>query len=85
MHYDDFYEDLWSHLKAGKIWNGIFINKRKDGSIFYEDATVFPLVDNNNKSVGYTAIKLDISEQYKIQQELLRAGNTLNSVFTNIQ
>jgi len=85
MHDDEFYEDLWGHLKAGKIWNGIFINKRKDGSIFYEDATVFPLVDNNNKPVGYTAIKLDISEQYKIQQELLRAGHTLNSVFTNIQ
>ncbi len=84
FHSFEFYEELWTTIVSRKIWNGIFVNKRKDGSIFYEDATVFPLFNNDGKPAGYAAIKLDISEQYRIQQELLKTGETLKSIFENI-
>lgn len=85
MHEPDFYTKLWEDLSNGKVWNGTFINKRKNGSLFYEDATVFPLQDNRGNSVGYAAVKLDITEQYKMQRELIKTGEVLSSIFDNMQ
>jgi two-component system cell cycle sensor histidine kinase/response regulator CckA len=85
LHTVSYYKKLWYTLRQGKIWNGVFINKRKDGSLFYEDATLFPLVNSSNVPVGYAAVKLDITQQYKMQQEILKYGDILRSVFNNMQ
>jgi diguanylate cyclase (GGDEF)-like protein/PAS domain S-box-containing protein len=66
-------------LDQGKPWSGEFINKRKDGSIFYEKAYIIPIVINDSID-SYLAIKLDITE-YILQEEHMRLAAT---VFDNI-
>jgi diguanylate cyclase (GGDEF)-like protein/PAS domain S-box-containing protein len=74
------YSDLNKSLESGKKWEGEFINKKKDGSIFYEKASIVPVVLDDEIS-NYLAIKLDITE-YILQNESLKLSAT---VFENIQ
>ena len=53
---------MWSNISKGKNWSGMFINKRKNGELFYEKAQMSPLYENG-KHIGYLAIKEDITEQ----------------------
>lgn len=69
----EFYQQLWEVITSGKTWSGTFINKRKDGSLYYEAAIIFPLKDDAGKTTGYAAIKRDITEQVKAENALRKS------------
>ena len=56
-----FYKKLHDALKAGRKWEGEFINKKKDGSFFYEKSSIMPIYQNG-ELVNYIAIKLNITD-----------------------
>ena len=43
------FQDLWSTIKSGKIWNGIVKNVTKSGDFYWVNATAYPSIDNNGK------------------------------------
>ncbi len=65
-----FYKDLHNKLEAGQKWEGEFINKKKDGSIFYEKSSIMPIFQHG-EIVNYLAIKLNITdyveEKHKVE------------------
>ena len=65
-----FYKDLWETIRAGKIWYGEIVNKKKNGELFFEHATISPITGSNNKISHFIGIKQDITEQKKKQAEL---------------
>ena len=65
-----FYKDLWETITSGKTWSGEIINKKKNGELFFELATISPITGNNSKISHFIGIKQDISEQKKKQVEL---------------
>jgi len=67
------YRGLWSTISAGNTWNGEFINKRKDGSIYHESAIVSPVFDDAGALTHYLAIKEDITEKKKLMEQLLHS------------
>jgi diguanylate cyclase (GGDEF)-like protein/PAS domain S-box-containing protein len=76
----DFYKELNEKLSRNQKWEGEFINKRKDGSLFYEKASIVPL-SFNNKPFAYLALKLDITEYIEQNKKLAQAA----SVFENTE
>ncbi|MGM0518895.1 MAG: EAL domain-containing protein [Campylobacterota bacterium] len=74
------YEQLDYNLRKGKKWEGEFINQRKDGSIFYEKASIVPIF-LDGKIINYLALKLDITKYIKQQEELKESA----VVFENTQ
>lgn len=64
----DSYADLWRTIKDGKEWRGEFQNKRKDGSIYWESASISPLKDQAGSIIGFLAVKDDITEQKEANQ-----------------
>ncbi len=74
-----FYKDLWNKISSGKTWRGTFINKRKDGTLFHEDAAIFPIRDNSGKTIKYAAVKRDITAE-KEMETLLRQSQKLEAV-----
>ncbi len=68
-----FYEQLWKTLGRGDIWAGHFINKKKDGTFYEEDATISPVRDEHGQVVSYVAIKLDVSRQKQLESQLLQS------------
>ena len=57
------YDDLWAHLVKGETWRGEFINRRKNGSEYFESVMISPVRDVNGKITNYLAIKDDITEK----------------------
>ena len=65
------YADLKKTLQYENVWEGEFINKKKDGSIFIEKAIISPIRDVNGEVFRYLGIKINITEQKKTQENLL--------------
>ena len=57
-----FYADLWQALLAGKTYRNTFINRRKNGELFFEEATISPIYDHNGEPLYYVAIGKDVTE-----------------------
>lgn len=70
------YEEMWRTLAAGQVWRGDFINKRKDGSHYYERAAIGPLLDADGQVSSYVAVKLDVTEQRRLEDELRALATT---------
>jgi PAS domain S-box-containing protein len=70
---DAFYRELWSAISSGKSWTGRFSNKRKDGKLFTEEATISPVCDKSGKIVNYVAVKRDISLHLQLSEQLYQA------------
>lgn len=65
-----FYNELWMTITSGRIWRGTFKNKRKDGSLYTEDATISPVFDAKGGIVNYVAVKHDITEKIHLEAQL---------------
>lgn len=66
------YAELWNYLASGQVWQGEFINRKKDGSDYIESVRIVPIRQANNAITHYVAIKEDISEKKQISDELRR-------------
>jgi PAS domain S-box-containing protein len=72
-HSPEFYEQLWDTITQGKVWSGHLINKKKDGSLFEEDATISPIRDTSGKLSGFVAVKHDVTERIQLEEQLRQA------------
>lgn len=66
----EFYKQLWETVIAGKEWQGEFHNKKKNGQLYWEGASIAPIRDNQGKIVSFIAVKEDINERKKMLEEL---------------
>ncbi|MBL9138021.1 MAG: PAS domain S-box protein [Verrucomicrobiales bacterium] len=73
FHDREFYRDLWQTLRAKHIWRGDFCNRRKDGSLFWESATIAPVLDSEGRLTHFVAIKEDITQRRQAAEDLRRA------------
>ncbi|MHB8910294.1 MAG: PAS domain S-box protein [Syntrophales bacterium] len=69
----DFYKELWETLTAGVTWKGHFVNKKKDGGFFEEEATISPVKNLSGEITHYVAVKSDVTEQLKTEKQLFQA------------
>lgn len=65
-----FYENMWRTKQRGLVFEGEFINRRKNGEIYYSIAHVSPLWSDEKQVIGYIAMEEDISNQKSIEEHL---------------
>ncbi len=78
-HAPEFYQELWSTIMQGKVWSGRLINKKKDGSLYEEDATISPIKDASGQRLGFVAVKRDVTERLHLEEQF-RQAQKLESV-----
>lgn len=69
------YKDLWKTLNKKMIWHGQWQNKKKNGGFYWEEVLIAPVIDEQDKVINYLAIKLDITQRKKMEnqrEELLK-------------
>lgn len=64
------YQEMWRMLLAGQQWRGDFHNKRKNGEFFWERTSISPIFDQEGNITHFLAIKEDITERKKIEDDL---------------
>ena len=65
-----FYREMWDTIKSGRVWKGEFYNRRKDGSTFWEEASIAPIRDNEGVIRNFIAVKEDITEKKKAREQM---------------
>jgi len=61
---------LWDTIKSKQTYKATVKNRAKDGSVFYVNTTVIPLLDENDNIIEYIAIRYDITQEVKLREEL---------------
>ena len=69
-HSDEFYRQLWDTINKGEIWEGEILNIRKNGSPFWEHATISPVMNKKGEIINFIGIKEDITESKKRINEI---------------
>ena len=69
-HDDEFYIDLWKKLMEGHTFQDVFINRRKDGSLYYEEKSITPLKDDDGVVAHFISTGKDITEQMATRERL---------------
>lgn len=75
------YDLLWNRITHGEEWKGLFHNKKKNGELYWESATIAPIKDANGNITHYLGIKEDITEKLKVEQALRESESQLRSFF----
>lgn len=73
-YYDSaYYSAMWDKLSAGENWYGEFCNKKKNGDIYWEQASISSIKDEKGKIIHYIAVKEDITQRKAQESELVTA------------
>ena len=69
---ESFYQAMWSTLSAGQPWVADFTNRRADGSMYAEEATISPIRDEAGEITGYVAVNRDVTTERNLQSRAAR-------------
>ncbi|MBU4426851.1 MAG: PAS domain S-box protein, partial [Proteobacteria bacterium] len=72
-HVKEFYSDLWDTIISGKVWRGRLTNKKKDGTLYEEEATISPVNNTSGEIINFVAVKRDVTEEIKLEDKLRQA------------
>lgn len=71
----ELYDNLWETITSDKIWHGEIKNRKKDGDFYWVGASIHPIYNDDDKKIGYTSIRLDITAVKRVE-ELLKESKS---------
>ena len=80
LHPKEFFQEMWETITAGRVWNGEVCNRAKDGALYWVSATIVPFIGKRGYPVQYVAIRTDITERKRMEEELRASQDFLQSI-----
>jgi len=78
-----FYTELWETILSGRVWQGQLVNRRKDGSLYHEEMTITPVRDEEEVVTHFVAIKQDVTERRRAEENLQDLYRLFRSLMEN--
>jgi PAS domain S-box-containing protein len=75
------YKQLWETINTGREWRGEFHNRKKNGELYWESASISPVYDTAGQIVHFLAIKEDITERKRTEKEIKESKMRFESLF----
>jgi len=76
---DAFYEQLRETLARDGVWSGQFVNKRKDGTLYYEDCTISPVRGPSGEIVNFVSVRRDVTDKLRLES-IAESVNTMENI-----
>ncbi|MGE5547594.1 MAG: nitrate- and nitrite sensing domain-containing protein [Solirubrobacterales bacterium] len=77
------YQDMWQTIRSGQEWRGEIVNKRRDGSVYWEQMTIAPVKAADGRVINYIALKEDVTEVRTLRLALEREHATIQRILTS--
>ncbi|MCA1906900.1 MAG: response regulator [Magnetospirillum sp.] len=77
LHPREMFTDMWRTIGNGQVWRGEICNSKKDGSLYWVDATVVPILDDHDRPRHYIAIRTDITVRKTMESALRESERRL--------
>ncbi len=78
------YRELWQTITAGKVWHGEFHNKKKNGELYWESASISPIKNAEGEITHFLAVKEDITARKQMEETLKEAEARYRTLLQNI-
>ncbi|HSB33398.1 MAG TPA: PAS domain S-box protein [Nitrospirota bacterium] len=78
-HDEEFYRVLRETLRREGVWRGRLINRKKDGTLYFEDSTFSPVRDETGAIINYISVKRDITEKLRLES-IAESVNTMDNI-----
>ncbi|HZW25312.1 MAG TPA: nitrogen fixation negative regulator NifL [Gallionella sp.] len=74
------YETLWAQIQRQRPWNGLLVNKRKDGSRYLADVTITPVVSGEGETTHFLGMQRDVTEVHRLERQVQNQKTLIESV-----
>lgn len=74
------YESLWAQLKRQRAWNGLLVNRRRDGSRYLAELTITPVLDADGRTSHYLGMHRDVTEVHRLERQVQNHKAMIESV-----
>jgi nitrogen fixation negative regulator NifL len=74
------YETLWAQIKRQRPWNGLLVNKRRDGSRYLADVTITPVLNEAGETTHYLGMHRDVTEVHRLERQVQNQKTLIESV-----
>ncbi len=79
------YAELWQTILSGNIWRGLFLNKKKDGTEYWEEATISPIKNDRGEIEHFIAVKEDITARKCLEDALAASEQQYRTLFERMR
>ncbi|MTD33616.1 PAS domain S-box protein [Paludibacterium denitrificans] len=83
-HNESFYIAMWNTISSGNVWHGEVCNRRKNGSLYWVQATIAPILDNNGLPLQYISIRTDITHLKELESQIKIQEEKYHSIFSAV-
>ena len=80
LHSKEFYKKLWNTILDGKVWKGEIVNRKKDGTFYFEELAITPIINSNSQLTHFVSFKQDITEKRQKEKELEKSTASLRLI-----
>lgn len=83
QHTNEFYEDMWTTIKRGAIWQGEICNRTKRGTHYWAHTTIVPVFDKNADIKNFVSVCIDVTERRALMSSLQNIEKTFKLITEN--
>ncbi|HEY90117.1 MAG TPA: PAS domain S-box protein [Thermoflexia bacterium] len=83
-HPPELYRELWDTITRGEVWQGEMINRKKNGDLYWETATISPVKDEKGQTTHYLAVKDDITSRKEFEAALAQEQQKSAALLHNV-
>lgn len=76
-HPDSYYKELWDTISSGRIWRGEIKNKAKDGTFYWVDTSIAPILSEDGRPEQYVAVRFPITDKKVLEEKAKEYSESL--------
>lgn len=80
QHASEFYRHLWETILSGQVWRGEIVDRRKDASLYVEEMTIAPVLNEPGEITHFVAVKQDVTERKRAEAQLEQNNRELRAL-----